>query len=121
MLTELVARHNVDCWLVNTGWNGGPSGVGSRMSIHNTRALVRAALDDSLAAAQFRREPCFGLMIPASVPGIPPGVLDPRQSWADKAAYDATAKGLAARFAANFTTYLPHVDDDARAVALTAA
>jgi phosphoenolpyruvate carboxykinase (ATP) len=120
MLAELVARHNADCWLVNTGWSGGPYGVGSRMSIQHTRALVRAALDGSLAQGGFRREPFFGLMIPAAVPGVPAEVLDPRQSWADKAAYDATAQGLVRRFASNFASYLPHVDDDARAVALTA-
>jgi phosphoenolpyruvate carboxykinase (ATP) len=120
MLADLIARNHVDCWLVNTGWSGGPYGVGSRMSIRHTRALVRAALDGSLARVEFRREPFFGLMIPAAVPGVPTEVLDPRQSWADKTAYDATARDLVSRFEANFTTFADHVGDDVRAVALKA-
>jgi phosphoenolpyruvate carboxykinase (ATP) len=120
MLADLIARNHVDCWLVNTGWSGGPYGVGSRMSIRHTRALVRAALDGSLARVEFRREPFFGLMIPANVPGVPTEVLDPRQSWSDKAAYDATARDLVSRFEANFTTFADHVGDDVRAVALKA-
>jgi phosphoenolpyruvate carboxykinase (ATP) len=120
MLADLIARHNVDCWLVNTGWSGGPYGVGSRMSIRHTRALVRAALDGSLAQVEFYREPFFGLMIPASVPGVPSEVLDPRRSWANKAAYDATARDLVARFEANFAAFADHVGDDVRAVALKA-
>ena len=120
MLADLIARNNVDCWLVNTGWSGGPYGVGSRMSIRHTRALVRAALDGSLARVEFRREPFFGLMIPADVPGVPREVLDPRQSWSDKSAYDATARALVSRFEANFATFADHVGDDVRAVALKA-
>jgi phosphoenolpyruvate carboxykinase (ATP) len=121
MLAELIARHGVDCWLVNTGWSGGPYGVGRRMSIQHTRALVRTALDGSLAQVEFRREPHFGLMIPAAVPSIPAGVLDPRQSWADKAGYDATAHGLVVRFERNFAAFADHVGEDVRAVALKAA
>jgi phosphoenolpyruvate carboxykinase (ATP) len=118
MLADLIARHNVDCWLVNTGWSGGAYGVGHRMSIRHTRALVRAALDGSLARVEFYREPFFGLMIPANVPGVPTEVLDPRQSWADKAAYDATAHDLVGRFEANFAAFADYVGDDVRAVAL---
>jgi phosphoenolpyruvate carboxykinase (ATP) len=120
MLADLIARHNVDCWLVNTGWSGGAYGVGSRMSIRHTRALVRAALDGSLARVEFYREPFFGLMIPSNVPDVPGEVLDPRQSWADKAAYDATARDLVGRFEANFAAFADHVGDDVRAVALKA-
>ena len=121
MLAELIARHGTDCWLVNTGWSGGVYGVGSRMSIRHTRALLRAALDGSLAKVEFRRDPFFGLMIPASVPGVPTEVLDPRQAWADKAAYDATARDLVGRFERNFASFADYVGDDVRAVALKAA
>ncbi|CAH2600916.1 phosphoenolpyruvate carboxykinase (ATP) [Rhodovastum atsumiense] len=121
MLAELIARHGADCWLVNTGWSGGSYGVGSRMSIRHTRALLRAALDGTLAKGSFRREPFFGLSIPEAVPDVPAEVLDPRQSWGDKAAYDATARDLLARFEANFATFAEHVDEEVKAVALKAA
>jgi phosphoenolpyruvate carboxykinase (ATP) len=121
MLADLIAKQGVDCWLVNTGWSGGAYGVGSRMSIKHTRALLRAALDGSLAKVAFHREKFFGLEIPISVPGVPSEVLDPRQSWADKAAYDATARDLVARFEKNFAAFADHVGDDVRAVALKAA
>jgi len=120
LLADLIARQNADCWLVNTGWSGGAYGVGSRMSIRHTRALLRAALDGSLARVKFHREPFFGLMIPANVPGVPTEVLDPRQSWANKAAYDATARDLVSRFEANFAAFAEYMGDDVRAVALKA-
>jgi phosphoenolpyruvate carboxykinase (ATP) len=120
MLSELIARQGADCWLVNTGWSGGAYGVGSRMSIKHTRALLRAALDGSLARATFRPDPFFGLMIPESVPGVPSEVLDPRQAWADKAAYDAAARDLVKRFESNFATFAEHVGDEVKAIALRA-
>src|SRR5215472_8190579 len=121
MLAELIARHNADCWLVNTGWSGGQYGVGSRMSIHHTRALLRAALDGSLARARFRKERFFGLSIPEHVPGVPAEVLDPRNAWADKTAYDRTAKDLVGRFEQNFTAFEAGVGDEVRAAAIRAA
>ncbi len=121
MLAGLIAQHGADCWLVNTGWSGGKFGTGSRMPIRYTRALISAALDGSLARAEFRRDPFFGLMIPTAVPGIPPDVLDPRQAWADKAAYDTIARDLVARFEKNFAEFLPFVGDDVKAIALKAA
>jgi phosphoenolpyruvate carboxykinase (ATP) len=121
MLADLIARHDVDCWLVNTGWSGGQYGVGSRMSIRHTRALLNAALDGSLARTRFREDRFFGLSIPENVPGIPAEVLDPRQSWADKAAYDRMARELVARFEANFQTFQDAVGDDVRAAAIRAA
>jgi phosphoenolpyruvate carboxykinase (ATP) len=121
MLADLIATHGADCWLVNTGWSGGKYGTGSRMPIRHTRALLRAALDGSLAKVAFRAEPHFGLMIPEAVPGIPAEILDPRRAWADKAAYDATARELLARFEQNFAGFAAHVGDDVRAVALKAA
>ncbi len=121
MLSDLIARYGADCWLVNTGWSGGQFGVGSRMSIRHTRALLRAALDGSLANARFRKEPFFGLSIPEHVPGVPDEVLDPRASWADKAAYDRTAKNLIERFEKNFATYEAGVGDEVRAAAIRVA
>ena len=121
MLSELIAKYGADCWLVNTGWTGGKYGTGKRMAIRHTRALIRAALDGSLARAEYRRDPFFGLMIPTAVPGIPSEVLDPRQAWADKAAYDTTAKDLVARFEKNFATFAGHVGDDVKAIALKAS
>ncbi len=121
MLAELIDRHGADCWLVNTGWSGGAYGVGKRMSIRHTRALLASALDGSLARVKFRREPFFGLSIPEAVPDIPADVLDPRQAWADKAAYDRTAKELVARFEKNFAGFEAGVGDEVKAVALRAA
>ena len=121
MLAERIARDGSDCWLVNTGWTGGAYGTGKRMSIQHTRALLRAALDGSLAQVEFVRDPFFGLMMPKSVPGIPDNVLNPRDSWADKAAYDATAKNLVSLFEKNFETFAGAVGEDVKAAAVRAA
>ena len=121
LFADLIARHGAECWLVNTGWSGGQYGVGKRMSIHHTRALVRSALDGSLRDATFREDPFFGLSFPEHVAGIPDNVLDPRQSWSDKAAYDAMARHLVARFEENFAGFEGGVGDDVRAVAIRAA
>ncbi len=121
MLADLIAHHSATCWLVNTGWSGGQFGVGSRMAIRHTRALLRGALDGSLTQMEFRTEPFFGLTIPAHVPGIPDEVLDPRQAWADKSAYDRMAKSLVTRFEANFATFETTVSDDVKAAAIRAA
>jgi phosphoenolpyruvate carboxykinase (ATP) len=121
MLEALIQRHGADCWLVNTGWSGGQYGVGKRMSIRHTRALLHAALDGSLARGGFRKDPFFGLAIPESVPDVPAEVLDPRQSWADKAAYDRMARELVASFEKNFRAFEAGVGDEIKAVALRAA
>jgi phosphoenolpyruvate carboxykinase (ATP) len=121
MLADLMARHGADCWLVNTGWTGGSYGTGSRMPIRVTRALLRAALDGSLARVEFQRDPFFGLMVPKALPGVPSEMLNPRETWADKAAYDRTARDLVARFEANFATYADAVDADVKAAAIRAA
>ncbi|MBE9604770.1 phosphoenolpyruvate carboxykinase [Acetobacteraceae bacterium H6797] len=121
MLAELIARDGAQVWLVNTGWSGGSYGVGSRMSIKHTRALLRAALDGSLAKVEFVTDPFFGLAMPKSVPGIPENVLNPRESWADKAAYDATAKKLVGLFEKNFETFAGAVSEDVKAAAIRAA
>jgi len=105
MLGERIAQHNTACWLVNTGWTGGPYGVGQRIKIAYTRAMIRAALDGQLAEAQFEQDPIFGVHIPSAVPGVSPEVLKPRDLWRDVSSYDAKARELAQRFARNFENY----------------
>ncbi len=121
LLAGLIERHGADCWLVNTGWSGGAYGAGARMSIAHTRALLRAAIDGSLAHAKFRRERFFGLMIPEHVDGVPSKVLDPRGAWTDPTAYDRAAADLAARFEANFSAFSDGVDAQVKAAAIRAA
>jgi phosphoenolpyruvate carboxykinase (ATP) len=101
LLRDLIAKHGSDVWLLNTGWTGGPYGVGSRFKLVYTRAFVNAILGGSLRGASFRKDPVFGLAIPTQVAGVPADVLDPRNTWADKVAYDTKAHDLAARFRAN--------------------
>jgi len=98
MLGKRLQQHNAACWLVNTGWTGGKFGVGKRMSLKITRALVNAALDSKLDGAEFVTEPAFGLHIPVACPGVPSEILNPRNAWPDKTAYDQQAADLAARF-----------------------
>jgi phosphoenolpyruvate carboxykinase (ATP) len=105
MLGERIARHDVQCWLVNTGWTGGPYGVGRRMDLKSTRAMIRAALAGELETVATRREPVFGLDVPKHVPGVPDALLDPRTTWKDAAAYDAQAKQLTALFRKNFEQF----------------
>jgi phosphoenolpyruvate carboxykinase (ATP) len=105
MLGERLYQYGAQCWLVNTGWTGGVFGVGQRMSLPHTRALVTAALGGSLTGAEFTTEPAFGLSIPASCPGVPTELLNPRNAWPDKAAYDRQAAALAAQFEANFARF----------------
>lgn len=121
MLAERVRTHGADCWLVNTGWTGGAYGVGQRMSIKHTRALLNAALDGSLTHARFERDPFFGLMFPQDIAGIPNEVLNPRLAWADEAAYDVAARGLVERFEKNFASFDSVVDDEVRAAAIRVA
>jgi phosphoenolpyruvate carboxykinase (ATP) len=105
LLGEKIARHQVSVWLVNTGWTGGPYGVGERFRIPHTRAMIEAALSGALDEPPTRDDPVFGLKVPERCPGVPAGVLDPRQTWADPQAYDAQASSLAKRFAENFTEF----------------
>jgi phosphoenolpyruvate carboxykinase (ATP) len=105
MLGKRLKQHNASCWLVNTGWSGGKFGVGKRMSLKITRALVNAALDGRLSKVEFVTEAAFGLSIPVSCPDVPAEILNPRNAWADKAAYDKTAAELAARFEENFKQF----------------
>lgn len=117
LLRQLIADHNVDCWLVNTGWTGGAYGVGKRMPIKATRALLSAALDGSLKSAEFRTDPNFGFAVPVSVNGVDNAILDPRSTWSDKAGYDAQAKKLVDMFIRNFDKFESHVDSDIKAAA----
>ena len=112
LLKRLIAEHGADCWLVNTGWTGGAHGTGHRMPIKATRALLSAALDGSLKTVQFRTDPNFGFEVPVLVPGVDPAILDPRSTWADKAAYDRQAAKLVKMFQENFTKFEAHVDAD---------
>ena len=117
LLRELIAVHNVDCWLVNTGWTAGKYGVGRRMPIKVTRTLLTAALDGSLRNAKFRTDPYFGFSVPTSVPGIEPHLLYPFKTWANKAEFDQTARKLVAMFQKNFVQFEDHVEADVRSAA----
>jgi phosphoenolpyruvate carboxykinase (ATP) len=121
LLKERIAKGGVKCWLVNTGWTGGQYGVGSRMPIKATRALLNAALDGSLNDAEFQVDPNFGFKVPVSVQGVDSAILNPRDTWADKAAYDATARKLVGLFIENFAQFESHVDEGVRQAAPKAA
>jgi phosphoenolpyruvate carboxykinase (ATP) len=117
LLRELIAVHNVDCWLVNTGWTAGKYGVGRRMPIKVTRTLLTAALDGSLRNAKFRTDPYFGFSVPTSVPGIEPHLLYPFKTWANKSEFDETARKLVAMFQKNFVQFENYVEADVRSAA----
>ena len=117
LLGKKIQEHEATCWLVNTGWSGGPYGVGSRMKIRHTRAMIRAILNGSLAEVETRPDPVFGVGVPLSCPDVPEEVLSPRNTWADKDAYDAKARDLARRFNENFKKYEEGVSAEVRAVA----
>ena len=110
LLKQLIAGHGAACWLVNTGWTGGAYGTGRRMPIKVTRALLAAALDGSLDAAEFRTDPHFGFAVPVAVPGIERAILDPRSTWGDRSAYDRQAERLVGMFIDNFEKFESHVD-----------
>jgi phosphoenolpyruvate carboxykinase (ATP) len=115
LLRELIARHNVSCYLVNTGWTGGAYGEGHRMPIKATRALLNAALDGSLDKVEMRTDANFGFAVPVTVQGIDPKILNPRETWADPKAYDAMARKLVGMFVKNFAKFESHVSADVRA------
>ncbi len=105
MLVDRLARYDVPVWWVNTGWTGGPVGVGHRMNIAHTRQMVRAALNGLLDEVETREDPIFRVQVPVQVPDVPAEVLDPRSTWVDAAAYDRQARALATMFARNFEAY----------------
>jgi len=116
LLKDRIARGGVTCWLVNTGWTGGKATMPGikRMPIKATRALLNAALDGSLNSAEFRTDPNFGFDVPVSVSGVDSGILDPREAWVDKVAYDFTAAKLVGEFIDNFVQFESHVDEGVR-------
>jgi phosphoenolpyruvate carboxykinase (ATP) len=115
MLGEKMRRHQVNVWLINTGWTGGPHGVGHRMKLSYTRAMITAALEGKLEQGEFSFDPVFGFQIPASCPGVPSELLIPRNTWSDKQAYDEKAKFLAGLFIKNFEKYAAGVADEIKA------
>jgi phosphoenolpyruvate carboxykinase (ATP) len=116
ILRKRIAEHGVSCWLVNTGWSGGGPGVGSRMKIAYSRALINAALDGTLNGESFVKEPAFGLEIPAACPGVPQEVLNPRNAWREKAAYDDMAGKVVRMFQKNFEQFKADVSAEVAAV-----
>ena len=112
MLGEKIRRHRTPVWLINTGWSGGPHGVGSRIALDKTRRMVNAALSGELEGASLRTDPLFGLEIPRAVEGVPDELLDPRSTWADQAAYDELAVRLAGMFEKNFEQYADGVSPE---------
>ncbi|AMG76139.1 MULTISPECIES: phosphoenolpyruvate carboxykinase [Sphingopyxis] len=123
LLKDRIAKGGVRCWLVNTGWTGGMATMDGikRMPIKATRALLNAALDGSLNDAEFRRDPNFGFEYPVAVAGVDSAILDPREAWVDKAAYDRTAQLLVQQFIDNFAQFADHVDEGVRRAAPQAA
>jgi phosphoenolpyruvate carboxykinase (ATP) len=114
MLGAKIQAHGSRVWLVNTGWSGGGYGVGKRMSIAHTRAMVRAALSGALDTVATQEDPRFGLHVPTAIPGVPSQVLAPRSTWADPSAYDAAAEKLESMFRENFSKFAGHVAEEVR-------
>jgi phosphoenolpyruvate carboxykinase (ATP) len=112
LLRQKIEKHGVKCWLVNTGWVGGPYGVGSRISIKHTRALLNAALTGKLDSVKYKIDPVFGFEVPTTCPDVPSEVLDPSSSWKDKSEYDAKYKSLAQKFIDNFTNFADQTPKD---------
>jgi phosphoenolpyruvate carboxykinase (ATP) len=121
LLKERIARGGVYCWLINTGWTGGAYGVGNRMPIKATRALLNAALDGSLHGVEWRRDPYFGFDVPVTAPGVDSRILDPRSTWPDGAEYDAMARKLVGMFVENFAQFEEYVEPGVRDAAPRAA
>jgi phosphoenolpyruvate carboxykinase (ATP) len=114
MLSEKIRRHSVRCYMVNTGWSGGPYGVGERIDLPHTREMVRAAIAGKLDGVETHADPVFRLNVPESVPGVPDGMLDPRDTWDDPEAYDEQAKKLAGLFKGNFEKFEGEVEEEVR-------
>src|SRR6187551_3213737 len=117
LLAEKMRKHKANAWLVNTGWAGGAYGTGKRISLKNTRAIIDAIHSGALVKAKVERDPVFGFDVVAECPNVPSEILIPRNAWADKAAYDATAKKLAGLFNKNFETYAPGASAEVKAAA----
>ena len=115
LLGELIDEHDANCWLINTGWTGGPYGVGKRMDIAYSRAVVGAALSGALENVEYRPDPVFGVKVPESCPGVPANVLRPRETWNDKDAYDEQARKLARLFHENFKEFGAKASEEVKA------
>lgn len=115
LLGKKITSHNVRCWLVNTGWTGGAYGVGARMKIQHTRAMLHAALEGKLDGVEYVADPVFNVRVPKKVDGVPDDILIPRNTWKDKDAYDKAAKHLAGLFATNFKKYESQASDEIKA------
>ena len=112
MLGKKIKTLDVNVWMINTGWSGGPYGIGSRMKLGFTRAMITAALEGKLDQVKYDAHPVFGMMMPVSCPGVPAEVLNPRNTWADKTAYDVQCKNLAQQFINNFEKYASGVNEE---------
>lgn len=117
MLGEKMRKHNVNVWMINTGWSGGPYGVGQRMKLPYTRAMITAALEGKLENVAFEAHEVFGMMMPTECPGVPAGLLNPRNTWSDPAEYDLKARELAKQFIKNFEKYAAGVSPEILAAA----
>ena len=112
LLKEKIERYGVNCWLVNTGWVGGPFGVGKRISIKYTRALLNAALTGKLADVEYNTDPIFGFEVPRTCPDVPSDVLEPWSSWPNREEYDKKYKQLAQKFIENFAKFESETSQD---------
>lgn len=112
MLGKKMAENKVNVWLVNTGWSGGPYGIGSRMKLGYTRAMITAALNGKLEDVQYEKHPIFGMSMPVSCPDVPAEILNPRNTWADKKAYDGKANSLAGSFNKNFSKFKDFANEE---------
>ena len=117
LLGEKIRRHRVKVWLINTGWSGGAYGTGSRIKLAHTRAMITAVLENNFSDIDFEKHPVFGVMMPVACPGVPAAILNPRNTWADKTAYDTMANKLAGQFISNFEKYAAGVSEDILAAA----
>jgi len=117
LLSSKMAEHGATAWLINTGWSGGAYGEGNRMKIRYTRAMLNAALDGDLDDVEYVIDGRFGFEVPTSCPGVPADVLQPRGTWTDGDAYDATADRLARMFNENFARYAEGVSDEVNGAA----
>ncbi len=117
MLGKKMKEHNVNIWMINTGWSGGPYGIGHRMKLPFTRSMITAALEGKLDNVAFEAHPVFGMMMPMTCPDVPSDILNPRNTWADKSSYDLKAKDLASQFIKNFQKYAAGVNEEILAAA----
>lgn len=109
-----IERYGVTCWLINTGWVGGPYGIGKRISIHYTRSILDAALSGSLAGIEYSKDPIFGFMVPKHCPEVPDEILNPALSWPNTEVYFKKYRGLASRFIDNFKKFESFVPDEVK-------